>query len=249
MVSWNEIEINIEEMKLTKHILNYIVLSKWPYCLSERYSENGNLSLKCGQVRVVTRSSSGSSHGSGSGSGSSSGYQSIREERELIKEKCQVELDSEEELTEASQVVTVTGGLHLGGDGAIASKVWINIYKYCQSLFFFLREFNYQLGIKHSESKASRYITYVWGFSMSRMQLTPDVTRSAANVICKDYHQGQISAAPWLTASMSLSLWRNRNKKHEGQIFVHRAEKYRKYQFGRGEINPKWMTTASAEHL
>ena len=130
MVSWNEIEINIEEMKLTKHILNYIVLSKWPYCLSERYSENGNLSLKCGQVRVVTRSSSGSSHGSGSGSGSSSGYQSIREERELIKEKCQVELDSEEELTEASQVVTVTGGLHLVGDGAIASKVWINIYYY-----------------------------------------------------------------------------------------------------------------------
>ena len=113
----------------------------------------------------MTRSSSGSSHGSGSGSGSSSGYQSIREERELIKEKCQVELDSEEELTEASQVVTVTGGLHLVGDGAIASKVWINIYKYCQSLFFFLREVNYQLGIKHSESKASRYITYVWGFS------------------------------------------------------------------------------------
>ena len=88
----------------------------------------------------MTRSSSGSSHGSGSGSGSSSGYQSVREERELIKEKCQVELDSEEELTEASQVVTVPGGLHLVGDGAIASKVWINIYKYCQSLFFFLRE-------------------------------------------------------------------------------------------------------------
>ena len=72
---------------------------------------------------MVTRSSSGSSHGSGSGS---SGYQSVREERELIRDKCHVEIDSEEEVTEpVSQVVTVTGGLQVGGaaGAAITSKV------------------------------------------------------------------------------------------------------------------------------
>ena len=89
-------------------------------CLSERYSDNGGLSLKSGQVTLVTRSSSGSSHGSGSGS---SGYQSERrEERQVIRDKCHVELDSDDEVTEpVSQVVTVTGGLQLGG--AITSKV------------------------------------------------------------------------------------------------------------------------------
>ena len=73
-------------------------------------------------MTVVTRSSSGSSHGSGSGS---SGYQSVREERELIRDKCHVEIDSEEEVTEpVSQVVTVTGGLQVGDAGAaITSKV------------------------------------------------------------------------------------------------------------------------------
>ena len=76
-------------------------------------------------MTLVTRSSSGSSHGSGSGSGSSSGYQSVREEREVIRDKCHVELDSEDEGTEpVSQVVTVTGGLQLGAAGpAITSKV------------------------------------------------------------------------------------------------------------------------------
>ena len=107
---------------------------------SERYSDNGNLSLKGGQVSVVTRSSSGSSHGSGSGSGSS-GYQSVREERELIRDKCHVELDSDEEVTEpVSQVVTVTGGLQLGGAGAITGKVRrvpLNIDSQHRSIIFF----------------------------------------------------------------------------------------------------------------
>ena len=89
---------------------------------------------------MVTRSSSGSSHGSGSGSGSS-GYQSVREERELIRDKCHVELDSDEEVTEpVSQVVTVTGGLQLGGAGAITSKVRrvpLNIDSQHRSIIFF----------------------------------------------------------------------------------------------------------------
>ena len=75
---------------------------------------------------MLDRSSSGSSHGSGSGSGSS-GYQSqetlseLNRERKLIKETCQVELeDSDQE--DPSQVVTVTGGLHLG-PGSITNKV------------------------------------------------------------------------------------------------------------------------------
>ena len=40
------------------------------------------------------------------GSGSSSGYQSVREERELIRDKCHVELDSDEEVTEPQVVST-----------------------------------------------------------------------------------------------------------------------------------------------
>ena len=96
---------------------------------SDRYSENGNLSLRGvgGVHSYLDRSSSGSSHGSGSGSGGSSGYQSqetlseLNRERKLIKETCQVELeDSDQE--DPSQVVTVTGGLHLG-PGAITNKV------------------------------------------------------------------------------------------------------------------------------
>ena len=91
-------------------------------------------------MSVVTRSSSGSSHGSGSGS--SSGYQSVREERELIRDKCHVELDSDEEATEPiSQVVTVTGGLQIGGAGAITSKVRrlsLNIDSQHRSIIFFV---------------------------------------------------------------------------------------------------------------
>jgi len=99
--------------------------------ISERYSDNGNLSLKSGVlpssvISRLDRSSSGSSHGSGSGSGTnSSGYQSEVSEVRTIQERCQVELeDSDPE--DQSQVVTVTGGLRVGpgaGQGAFTSQV------------------------------------------------------------------------------------------------------------------------------
>ena len=113
-------------------LFNESVILRNTFISSDRYSDNGNLSLRGvggGVQSLLDRSSSGSSHGSGSGSGSaaSSGYQSqetlseLTRERRLIKETCQVELeDSDQE--DPSQVVTVTGGLHLG-PGAITNKV------------------------------------------------------------------------------------------------------------------------------
>ena len=71
-------------------------------CASERYSDNGNLSLRGSGASVVTRqvagvdcrlvsqqrSSSGSSHGSGSG-GHSSGYHTEEQVREESEETSQ----------------------------------------------------------------------------------------------------------------------------------------------------------------
>ena len=110
-------------------ILEKVSFKKNIFCSSDRYSENGNLSLRGGvHHSLLDRSSSGSSHGSGSGSGGgSSGYQSqetlseLNRERKLIKETCQVELE-ESDQEDPSQVVTVTGGLHLG-PGSITNKV------------------------------------------------------------------------------------------------------------------------------
>ena len=102
---------------------------------SERYSENGNLTLKSGAAVTAVaavvrsgldRSSSGSSHGSGhSGSANnSSGYVSEETvaERKLIKEHCQVEIEESDQDQSEAAVVTVTGGLQLG-PRAVSSQV------------------------------------------------------------------------------------------------------------------------------
>ena len=105
---------------------------------SDRYSENGNLTLKSGAAVVTTgksgpvlahktgldRSSSGSSHGSGHSSGgtNSSGY--VSEETKVIQEHCQVEIEESDQEQSEAGVVTVTGGLQLGPK-AITSQVSI----------------------------------------------------------------------------------------------------------------------------
>ena len=116
---------------------------------SDRYSENGNLTLKSGAAVVAThktgpvlaqksgldRSSSGSSHGSGhSGGTNSSGY--VSEETKVIQEHCQVEIEESDQEQSEAGVVTVTGGLQLGPK-AISSQVrtfWQNKDKHSGKL-------------------------------------------------------------------------------------------------------------------